>query len=58
MAVSVMEKRGQGNRWQVEGKPRELVGFDYCFQVVEIPRIAELEVFVKQNKHRARVMDT
>jgi hypothetical protein len=54
----VTEKIGQGNQWFVEGNPREVIDFDYCHQVVEIPKVAEFEVFIKQKKYRVKVTES
>jgi hypothetical protein len=50
--------RGPGDQWYVEGSPREAIDFEYCYSVLPIPAVAEIDVFIKQMKYQVKVTES
>jgi hypothetical protein len=46
--IDWMKQRGQGEDWTIEGADREVVDFDYEYQVEPIEREVPLRIFLKQ----------
>jgi hypothetical protein len=56
--AETIEKRGQGNQWYVEGNSREVVDFEFCYPIVPIPAVVEIEIFIKHKKYRVKVTES
>jgi hypothetical protein len=49
-----MRQRRQGAEWFVEGNPREVIDFEFCYQIGPIPREEEITIFLKQRKMQVK----
>jgi hypothetical protein len=56
--AATMQERGLGDQWYVEGNPREQVDFEFCYPVVQIPAVPEVEIFLKQQKIRVTTTES
>jgi hypothetical protein len=55
--VAVIERRELGNQWMIDRNPREAIDFDYCYPIVEIRRVAEVGVYIRQQRYQVKVTD-
>jgi hypothetical protein len=53
-----MTERGQGDQGMVEGNPREEIDFEYCYPIVAIPTIPEVEIYIKQKLYRVKTTES
>jgi hypothetical protein len=56
--VNLMTERGFGDQWRTEVEPLEAIDFDYCYPVLEIPRVTEFNIFLKQRPLRVKETDS
>jgi hypothetical protein len=52
--IGLMERRGLGNQWHVEGNFNEAIEWDHCYEVLPFQPAPEIEVFIKQRKIKVK----
>jgi hypothetical protein len=54
-AIDWMRDCGQGDQSYIEGNPNEVIDFDSNYQILPIPQVAEVSMFLKQVQMRIRI---
>jgi hypothetical protein len=54
----LMTEQGLGDQWQTDREPEEVIDFNYCYPIIEIPQISDVDIFIKQKKYRIKVTDS
>jgi hypothetical protein len=55
---NLTKDRGLGDQWRTDREPQEVLDFDYCYPILEIPQEAEVNISIKQKPLRVKVIDS
>jgi hypothetical protein len=54
-AIDWMKECGQGDQWFINRDPNEEIDFDFEYQILPIPQVAEVTILLKQAQMRVSV---